>query len=117
VLYPCYLPGGERLETGSVANVDPTGRQAVEFVFAGPFDMTIRQSQLPPPVNPDPAGASRTTIDLFPNVQAIFIQVNDGSGKAMYHLFWTRSGIFYELQAYGPALQQRTILQVATSLE
>jgi hypothetical protein len=79
--------------------------------------MSIRQAQFEPPITADPAGASRSTIDLFPNVRATFVQVNDGSSRALYHLFWEREGFFYELQAYGPALQQRQIRLIATSLE
>lgn len=115
LLYPCYLPGAQYLSAGSVTGLP--GRQQAELVFAGPFDLTIRQSQVPPPASPDPTGASRTMVNLFPNVPAIFIQRNDGSARAMYHLFWQRDGIYYELQAFGPAQQQPTILQIARSLE
>ncbi len=115
VLYPCQLPAGEQLVGETVTG--PAGRQQAELVFAGPFDLTLRQSQYPPPTNPDPTGASRSEIDLFPNVRAILLEVNDGTRKALYHLFWERDGLFYELQAVGPPLQRRQILQVATSLE
>jgi hypothetical protein len=115
VLYPCFLPGAQGLRGGTVSG-EP-GRQQAELVFGGPFDMTIRQSQVPPPAVADPAGTSRTLIDLFPNVPATFVQRNDGTPDALYHLYWTRNGIFYELQAFGPAQQQRPILQVARSLQ
>jgi len=95
---------------------DP-GRQQAELVFSGAFDLTIRQAQVPPAVPPDPAGASRRTIDLFPNVKAILIEINDGSGDAQYHYFWQRDGIYYELQSVGPPLQERVMRQVATSLQ
>jgi hypothetical protein len=114
VLYPCQLPGGERLESSSVTGTP--GRQQAELVFAGPFDLTIRQSQYPPAVAPDPAGASRIVVDLFPNVRADLIERNDGSSRALYHLFWSRNGVYYEVQAFGPPLQRRHILMVATSL-
>jgi len=113
--YPCTLPAAEHLV--STSTTGPPGRQRTELVFGGPYDITVRQSQYPPPVGPDPAGASRTTIDLFPNVQADFVQINDGSQQATYHLFWVRNAIFYELQAFGPPLQQRQILEMARSLQ
>ena len=115
LLYPCELPGATRLEAATVTGMP--GRQQAEFVFAGPFEMSVRQSQFPPAVNPDPAGASRINVDLFPNVRAVLIERNDGSSKALYHLFWERNGIYYEVQAAGPPLQRRQILQVATSLQ
>ena len=85
VLYPCQLPAGESL-TGSSVQGTP-GRQQAELVFGGAFDLTLRQSQYPPPLAADPTGASRIVIDLFPNVPATLIEVNDGSRKAQYHLF------------------------------
>jgi hypothetical protein len=115
LLYPCYLPAGQTLDSTSVTG-DP-GRQMAEFVFVGPFDLRIRQAQYPPAVAPDPVGASQTFISLFPNVQATLIERNDGTRQAMYHLFWSRNGVYYELQAFGPPLQRRLILQIATSLE
>ena len=115
VLYPCYLPGAESLATASV--IGQLGRQQTELAFDGPYEMAIRQSQYPPPFRPDPAGASRSFIDLFPNVRATFIQVNDGSSRALYHLYWESAGFYYELQAYGPPLQQRQIVRIAMSLE
>jgi hypothetical protein len=114
LLYPCSLPGSQRLASSSVTG--DAGRQQTELVFSGPFDMTVRQSQVPPAVGPDPAGASRRTIDLFPNVRATLIEINDGSGDAQYHYFWQRDGIYFELQSVGPALQERAMRQVATSL-
>jgi hypothetical protein len=115
VLYPCQLPAAQRLEGATVTG--SPGRRQAEFVFEGPFDLTIRQSQFPPPVNPDPTGASRIVVDVFPNVQGTLIERNDGSTQALYHLFWTRNGLFYEVQAVGPPLQRRWILMVATSLQ
>ncbi len=115
VVYPCILPAAERLE--NVTIVGEAGRQQVELIFDGPFDMTIRQSQFPPLVTADPAGASRIRIDLFPNVRASLVERNDGSSQALYHLFWEQGGVYYELQAFGPPLQRRTILEVARSLE
>ncbi len=115
ILYPCSLPAGQTLESVSVTG--PAGRQQAEMVFVGPFDLTLRQAEFPPPVNPDPTGASRTLVDLQPNVRATFIQVNDGSSKALYHLYWSMHGVYHELQAVGPPLQQRTILMIARSLE
>ena len=115
ILYPCQLPGATTLE--SVAVTGAPGRQQAELIFSGPFELAVRQSQVPPPVNPDPAGASRINIDLFANVRAILIERNDGSAKALYHLFWERNGLYYEVQAVGPPLQRRQVLLVATSLE
>jgi hypothetical protein len=68
VLYPCYLPNGQRLET--VTLTGNAGRRRAELIFDGPFELAVRQSQYPPPLNPDPAGASRTEVNLFPNVRA-----------------------------------------------
>jgi len=115
VLYPCYLPNGQRLVSGVVAGT--SGRQQAELVYEGPFDLSIRQAQFPPVIPEDPAGASRSIIDLFPNVRATLIEVNDGTGDALYHLFWERDGFFFEVQASGPPLQRRTVLQVARSLQ
>jgi hypothetical protein len=115
LVYPCFLPNAQTLESTAVTG-EP-GRQAVSFVWVGPFEFTVRQSQFPPAVAPDPSGASRTGLNLFPNVRAELIERNDGSGDAMYHLFWQEDDIYYELQAFGPAQQRRTILQIARSLE
>ncbi|MPZ50381.1 MAG: hypothetical protein GEU75_13955 [Dehalococcoidia bacterium] len=115
ILYPCQLPNSQRLSNTTV--IGEPGRQQAELVFIGPFDLTIRQSQYPPAVSPDPSGASRITIDLFPNVRASLIERNDGSSSALYHLFWDRDGIFYEVQAAGPSQERRTILLIATSLQ
>jgi hypothetical protein len=115
VLYPCQLPAGENLDTMTV--VGQPGRQQLEFVFVGPFDLKVRQAQYPPAMLPDPAGASRSVVELFPNVRGTLIEVNDGTGKALYHLFWEQNGIFYEVQALGPPLQRRAVLLVATSLQ
>jgi hypothetical protein len=113
--FPCTLPAAETLISSSTTG--PPGRQRTELVFNGPYDLTLRQSQYAPPPSQDPAGASRTTIDLFPNVKADFIQVNDGSQKATYDLQWVRNAIYYEVQAYGPPLQQRQVLDLARSLQ
>lgn len=115
LLYPCYLPNAQALE--STAIIGDPGRQAVSFVWRGPFEFTIRQSQYPPVVPPDPAGVARSGLNLFPNVRAELIQRNDGTGDAMYHLLWQRDDIYYELQAFGPPQQRRIILEIARSLE
>jgi hypothetical protein len=115
VLYPCSLPGSQQLADGTVTGTP--GRQQAELVFTGVFDLHVRESQYPPAVAPDPAGSSRRTINLFPNVPATLLQVNDGSGNASYHYFWEQNGIFYEVQAIGPPLQERAIRAVATSLQ
>jgi hypothetical protein len=115
VLYPCSLPGATQLYGASV--VGESGRQQVELQFEGVFELTVRQSQFPPSVPPDPTGASRRTIDLFPNVRATLVEINDASGDASYHYFWEQGGIFYEVQAVGPPLQERTLRAVATSLQ
>jgi hypothetical protein len=115
VLYPCKLPLSQRFDSGTV--VGNPGRQSVTLVFVGPFDLTVRQSQFPPAFNPDPVGASTTRVELFPDVRATLIERNDGSAKAQYHLLWERGGIYYEVQAIGPPLQRRHILNVATSLQ
>jgi hypothetical protein len=115
VLYPCSLPGGTQLYDGSITG-EP-GRQQVELFFEGVFEIAVRQSQFPPAVAPDPTGATRRTIDLFPNVPAALIEINDASGDASYHYYWERDGIFYEVQAVGPPLQERALRAVATSLQ
>lgn len=115
IRYPCYMPAAQRLESATVTG--PAGRQQVELIFAGPFELTIRQAQFAPQVNPDPTGASRSQVDIFPNVKAILIERNDGSQKALYHLFWSEGGMYYEVQAVGPPLQRRAIIRVATSLQ
>ncbi len=115
VLFPCKLPGAERL-IGSAVNGAPP-RQRVELIFNGPFDMIVRQSQFPPAVNPDPTGASRVDIDLFPNVRATLIERYDGSRHTEYQLYWERNALFYEVQAEGPPLQRDAILTLARSLE
>jgi hypothetical protein len=115
LLYPCYLPNTEHLE--STAVIGEPGRRQAEITWTGTFEMTIRQSQYPPAVSPDPAGASRSVLDLFSNTRATLIERNDASGEAMYHLFWQRNDIYYELQAFGPPQQRRIILEVARSLQ
>jgi hypothetical protein len=114
VLYPCQLPAGETLLSGSVTG--DRGRQQAELVFGGPFDLRLRQSQYPPPRDADPTGASQSVVRLFPNVQGTLVERNDGSTKALYHLFWVKDGLYYEVQAVGPPLGRDYILQVATSL-
>jgi hypothetical protein len=115
MLYPCKLPAATRLIAANVQGAK--GRQQTELVFNGPYDMTIRQSQIPPAVSADPAGASKVDIQLFSNTEATLIERNDGSQKALYHLQWVRNGLYYELQAFGPPLQRRQILEAARSLE
>jgi hypothetical protein len=115
VLYPCYLPNSQVLESTAVTG--QPGRQLVSLVWRGPFEFSIRQAQYPPAVSPDPSGASRTTVDLFSNTRATLIERFDGSGAAMYHLFWQRDNVYYELQAFGPPQQRRIILEIARSLE
>jgi hypothetical protein len=115
IVYPCYLPNPQQLSSTSLQGA--AGRQQAELVFSGPFDLTIRQAQIPPAVSPDPAGASKRTVDLFPNTPATFIERNDGTSKALYHLFWNANGIYYEVQALGPPLQSQTIIRVARSLQ
>ncbi len=113
--YPCYLPNSQVLESHSVTG--ELGKQRSEFAFTGPFEIAIRQAQVPPPVEPDPTGASRRSIFLFDGIQASFIERTDGTSKALYHLYWERDGFFWELQAFGPYQQQRIILQIARSLQ
>ena len=115
LLYPCKLPAASRLVAANVQGAK--GRQQTELVFNGPYELTIRQAQVPPSVSADPAGASKVDIQLFPNTEATLIERNDGSQKALYHLFWIRNGLYYELQASGPPLQRRQILEAARSLE
>jgi hypothetical protein len=115
LLFPCRLPAASRLVAANVQGA--RGRQQTELVFNGPYDMTIRQSQVPPAVSADPSGASKVDIQLFPNTQATLIERNDGSQKALYHLLWIRNGLYYELQAFGPPLQRRQIIDAAQSLE
>jgi len=113
--YPCYLPNSQVLESHSVTG--NVGQQRSEFVFTGPFEIAIRQAQVPPPLEPDPTGATHTNEQLFEGVRADFIQRTDGTSKALYHLYWERNGYFYEMQAFGPYAQQRTVLQIARSLQ
>lgn len=115
LVYPCYLPNDQTLESTSVTG-EP-GRQAVAFVWVGVFDFTIRQSQFPPAVSADPSGASRISIDLFPATRATLIEQNDATGDAFYHLLWQDDEMYYELLGYGPAQQRRIILDIARSLE
>ena len=93
------------------------GRQQVELFFEGVFEISVKQSQFPPAIPPDPSGSSHRTINLFPNVPADLIEINDASGAASYHYYWERGGVFYEVLAVGPALQERSLRALATSLE
>jgi hypothetical protein len=113
--YPCHIPGATHFYDASVTG-NP-GRQQAELFFEGSFDITVRQSQFPPTVPPDPTGATHRVVDLFPNVAADLIEINDASGRASYHYYWEQDGIYYELQAVGPPLQERDLRAVATSLE
>ncbi len=113
--FPCYLPLSEQL-SDSTATGD-AGRQEIDLVWTGPFDMTIRQSQFAPAVSPDPTGSSREDIQLFSNVSAALITEDSGTGHTLYHLFWQQGDIYYELQANGPPLQRDTILKIARSLQ
>ncbi len=115
LVYPCYLPNSQVLESHSVTG--ELGRQRSELVFDGPFEMTIRQALEAPPVSPDPTGASRISIQLFDGVQASLIERNDGTAQAMYHLYWERNNQYFELQAFGPPQQRQLILRVARSLQ
>jgi hypothetical protein len=113
--YPCQLPAGQTLTSISV--VGQTGRQSATLNFDGPFDMTIRQSQIPPALSADPAGSSHVVIDLFPSIKAQLIERNDGSRKAEYHLVWSQDAIFFDLLADGPPLSREQILKAARSLQ
>jgi hypothetical protein len=116
LMFPCYLPNSQELQTSSITG--EIGRQSVEFAWEGPFkDLALRQSQYAPAPVAATVGASRRTIDLFPNTRATFIEINDGSADAQYYLLWSRGGIYYELQAVGPPLQQELVLRIARSLE
>jgi hypothetical protein len=115
LLYPCYLPNTERLAQGSV--VGEQGQQRAEITFEGAFDIALRQSQVAPPIEAEQTGASRITLQLFPGTEALLIEKNDGSRRALYHLLWERSGTYYEIQAFGPPLQRETILKIARSLQ
>jgi len=113
--YPCQLPGGESL---SGINVTGTpGKQTAVLTFGGPFDMTVRQSQVAPVLSADPAGASHIVVNLFPNVKADVIERNDASQDVEYRIVWVQSGIFYEVLAAGPPLSRDAILKVARSLQ
>ena len=113
--YPCFLPLSEKLSDSSATG--DAGRQQIELVWTGPFNMSIRQSQFAPAVSPDPTGASREELQLFSNVSAALITEDNGTGHTMYHLFWQQGDIYYEIQANGPPLQRDTILKIARSLQ
>src|SRR5262249_23934120 len=115
LLYPCELPAGEKLTAVTIAG--EIGAQSGTLTFGGPFDMTLRQSQVPPALSADPAGASLIIIDLVPSVKPQLIQRHDGSRKAEYHLVWNQQGIFYDLLADRPPLSREQILKAARSLK
>jgi hypothetical protein len=115
VLYPCDLPAGQTLSTGIVEGEG--SRRSATMEFEGPFDIVLRQALAPPAVSPDPTGASRQMIDLFPDIRAILIELNDGTRKSFYHVLWERNGIYYEVIANGPPQTRRHILDFATSLQ
>ena len=115
LVFPCYLPLSEKLTDSTVTG--DAGRQEVDLVWTGPFDMTIRQSQFAPAVSPDPTGSSRENIQLYSNVLAALLSEDNGTGRTQYHLFWQQGDIYYEIQANGPPLQRDTILKIARSLQ
>jgi hypothetical protein len=115
VLYPCRLSANETLTSITVSG--DSGKQSVTMVFAGDYEMTVRQSQVAPAVNPDPTGATHTTIDFLPGVRADLIERNDGSRTALYDFFWQKGLIYYELLAVGPPQQREQLKEIATSLQ
>jgi hypothetical protein len=116
ILYPCKVPNSETLTSVNV--VGDKGKQSVSVSFDGPFQITIRQSQVAPLVNADPSGSSHSVVDnLFPGVRAELIEINDGSGHATYHLIWDRGGMYYEVLMTGPPLQRKAVLDLARSLQ
>jgi len=115
VLYPCQLPAGERL--ASVAVTGQPGKRTVTLAFEGPFEISLRQSQVAPIYGADPTGASRINVDLFPGVTGILLERYDGSSRAQYDIYWDRDGLHYELLVVGPPLSRRQVLLVVTSLE
>ena len=115
LLYPCELPAGEALVSAAAAGEGQ--RRHTTMVFAGPFDLTLGQALAPPAVSPDPTGASRIYIPLYPDVRAILIERNDGSQRAFYQLLWERDGVYFEIVADGPPQSRRLILEIARSLE
>jgi hypothetical protein len=115
ILYPCKLPNSQILT--SVDVVGEKGKQSVSITFDGPFEITVRQSQIAPLVNADPSGASHSVVDsLFPGVKADLIEINDGSGRATYHLIWAKQSLYYEVLMTGPPLQRQAVLDLARSL-
>ena len=115
IQYPCQLPAGERL--ASVALTGQPGKRTVALAFEGPFEISLHQSQVAPAYGPDPTGASRVNVDLFPGVRGILLERYDGSRKAQYDIFWDRDGLHYELLVVGPPLSRRQVLLFVTSLE
>jgi len=115
LLYPCQLPGGEALTAINVSGT--AGQQTAVLAFDGPFDMTVRQSQVAPILSPDPAGTSHIVVDLFPNIKADVIERNDASRNAEYRVVWAQGGVFFEVLAAGPPLSREQILKVARSLQ
>jgi hypothetical protein len=115
VLYPCKLPNSQALTSFDV--VGSPGKQTVSITFDGPFQITIRESQIAPVINADPSGASHTVLsNLFPGTDADLIETNEGSGNAGYRLVWGRGQIYYEVLMTGPPLQRKTVLDLARSL-
>ena len=115
LVYPCDLPGGETLTAIQVTGA--TGKQTAVLAFDGPFDMTVRESQVAPAINADPGGTTHIVLNLFPNTKADVIERNDGSAKAEYRIVWSQAGIYYEVLASGPPLSREQILKVARSLQ
>jgi hypothetical protein len=115
ILYPCKLPNSQILTAFDV--LGPAGKQTVSIAFDGPFQITIRQSQIAPVINADPTGASHSVVrNLFPGTDAELIEINEGSGNAQYRLIWSRARIYYEVVMTGPPLQRKAVLDLARSL-
>lgn len=115
VLYPCKLPNSQTLTAFDV--IGPSGKQTVSITFDGPFQITIRQSQVAPVTNPDPSGASHTVLrNLFPGSDADLIEIYEGSSQTRYDLFWARQNVYYEVLMTGPPLQRKIVLDLTHSL-
>jgi hypothetical protein len=115
VLYPCSLPAGEKMV--SAAGTGEVGRRSVTMVFEGPFEISLKQSQAPPAVSPDPSGSTRVEITLMPGVRATLIERNDGTRRSFYHLLWEKDRLYYEVIATGPPQSRRLVLELAKSLQ
>ncbi len=115
LLYPCDLPEGQGLTSVDVTGA--AGRQSATMFFDGPFEISVRQSQVAPIQSADPAGASHIVIELLAGVNADLIERNDGSRRAEYRIVWARGGFYYEVLALGPPLSRRQIVNVAKTLE